>query len=63
MNKDSKIYLAGHNGLVGSAIHEQLLGKGYTNIVFRDFTDLDLRHQQATEDFFEIEKPEIVIMA
>ena len=63
MNKDSKVYLAGHNGLVGSAIHKQLLDKGFTNIIYRDFSELDLRNQQATEDFFEQEKPEIVILA
>ena len=63
MNKNSKIYVAGHNGLVGSAIVKNLKSKGYTNIVFRLFSELDLTNQLAVEEFFKIEKPEYVILA
>ena len=60
MNRDSKIYLAGHDGLVGSAIYRELIDQGYNNIVTRKFTELDLRDQSATEDFFKIMKPDYV---
>lgn len=63
MNKNSKIYIAGHNGLVGSAIVKNLKSKGYTNLVYRSFSELDLTNQLAVEDFFEAEKPEYVILA
>jgi len=63
MNKDSKIYLAGHNGLVGSAILKSLKNKGYKNIILKDHSDLDLTNQQATANFFQNEKPEYVILA
>ena len=63
MGKSSKIYLAGHTGMVGSAIHKTLSDKGYENIVARHFSDLDLRNQAAVDTFFESEKPEIVIVA
>ena len=63
MNKDSKIYVAGHNGLVGSAIVKNLQKKGYTNLVYRLFSELDLTNQVAVETFFETEKPEYVILA
>jgi GDP-L-fucose synthase len=63
MEKDSKIYVAGHDGLVGSGIVKILKGKGYHNFVFRHYTKLDLTNQKATLEFFEQEKPEYVILA
>ena len=63
MNKNSKIYIAGHRGLVGSAIVKNLESKGYTNLVFRTHEELDLTNQKAVEDFFESEKPQYVILA
>ncbi len=63
MNKTSKIYIAGHAGLVGSAILKNLLSKGYTNLVYKTHKELDLLNQQAVTDFFENEKPEYVILA
>lgn len=63
MKKNSKIYVAGHLGLVGSAILKNLQSKGYTNLVYRTHAELDLINQQAVIDFFEREKPEYVILA
>ncbi|MBU1667004.1 GDP-L-fucose synthase [bacterium] len=63
MNKTSKIYIAGHRGLVGSAIVKNLTSKGYTNLVYRTHKELDLTNQKAVEEFFEAEKPEYVILA
>ena len=63
MNLDSKIYLAGHQGLVGSNILKKLQQLGYKNIITKTFKDLDLRNQKTTEDFFEKEKPEYVFLA
>jgi GDP-L-fucose synthase len=63
MNKNSKIYIAGHRGLVGSAIMRLLKKKGYTNIITRARKDLDLLDQQAVRDFFMKEKPEFVFLA
>jgi len=63
MNKKAKIYVAGHRGLVGSALMRQLKKQGYSNIVTRTHTDLDLANQQAVADFFTIEKPEYVFLA
>jgi len=63
MNKDSKIYIAGHRGLVGSAIMKNLQNKGYENIVTRTYEELDLKDQLAVAAFFEKEKPEAVILA
>jgi GDP-L-fucose synthase len=63
MDRNSKIYIAGHNGMVGSAIHRNLLGKGYANFVLRTLEELDLTRQQDVEDFFASEKPEYVILA
>lgn len=63
MNTDSKIYVAGHRGLVGSAIIQALNKKGYHNIVARTHRALDLTSQQAVHDFFEKEKPEYVFLA
>jgi GDP-L-fucose synthase len=63
MNKDSKIYLAGHAGMAGSAIYRKLKNEGYTNIVTRTHKELDLTNQQQTQDFFQKERPEYVILA
>lgn len=63
MNKNNKIYVAGHRGLVGSAIVKNLISKGYTNIITRTHSELDLLNQKAVEEFFEKEKPEYVILA
>lgn len=63
MKKDAKIYVAGHRGLVGSAIVRNLKGKGYTNIIGRTHKELDLTNQAAVRDFFETERPEYVILA
>ncbi|MDX8339279.1 GDP-L-fucose synthase [Draconibacterium sp. IB214405] len=63
MNKDAKIYIAGHRGLVGSAIWKNFQNKGYSNLIGRTFEELDLMNQQAVADFFEQEKPEYVVLA
>lgn len=63
MHKDSKIYVAGHTGLVGSAIVRKLKEEGYHNFVFRTLDELDLISQQATSDFFKQEKPDYVFLA
>lgn len=63
MEKNAKIYIAGHRGMVGSAIHRKLTASGYTNIVTRTSSELDLRNQQAVADFFSLEKPEYVFLA
>jgi GDP-L-fucose synthase len=63
MNKDSKIYLAGHRGLVGSAILRKLKKEGYTNIITKTHKELDLTNQKETQEFFEKEKPEYVFLA
>ena len=63
MNKDSKIYVAGHRGLVGSAIMRKLQQEGYTNIITRTHKELDLTNQAQTQEFFEKEKPEYVFLA
>ena len=63
MNKDSKIYVAGHRGLVGSAIVRNLEERGYTNIIYRTHKELDLTRQVEVEKFFEEEKPEYVFLA
>ena len=63
MNKDSKIYIAGHDGLVGSAITRNLIKKRYRNIVKRSFKELNLVRQTDVESFFEKEKPEYVFLA
>ena len=63
MNKKSKIYIAGHRGLVGSAILSNLKSKGYNNLLTRTSSELDLRNQAAVESFFEEEKPEYVFLA
>lgn len=63
MNKNAKIYIAGHRGMVGSAVYRKLLAEGYTNFVNRTSQELDLRNQAAVESFFATEKPEYVFMA
>lgn len=63
MEKDAKIYIAGHRGMVGSAIHRKLSELGYNNIVTRTSSELDLRNQQAVADFFNQEKPDYVFLA
>jgi GDP-L-fucose synthase len=63
MNKDSKIFIAGHRGMVGSAIERKLRKEGYTNLVLRTSSELDLREQQPVQEFFESEKPEYVFLA
>nr|WP_304413394.1 GDP-L-fucose synthase [Methanosarcina sp. 2.H.A.1B.4] len=63
MEKGSKIYVAGHRGLVGSALKRKLESKGYTNLLFRTHKELDLTNQQAVNEFFEQEKPEYVFLA
>ncbi len=63
MEKNSKIYIAGHNGMVGSAIGRNLVSKGYTNFVYTPFPQYDLTDQKTVADFFEKEKPEYVILA
>ncbi|AKB45111.1 GDP-L-fucose synthase [Methanosarcina vacuolata] len=63
MEKGSKIYVAGHRGLVGSALKRKLESRGYTNLIFRTHKELDLTNQQAVNEFFEQEKPEYVFLA
>ena len=63
MNKDSKIFIAGHRGLVGSAILKNLTAKGYTNTVIRTHSELDLTDTAAVADFFKEEKPQYVFLA
>jgi GDP-L-fucose synthase len=63
MNKNSKIYIAGHRGMVGSAIYDNLLKKGYTNIIHKTSSELDLRNQLEVNYFFENEQPEFVFLA
>ena len=63
MNKQTKIYIAGHRGMVGSAIYRALNQKGYTNLLVKKSSELDLRNQQAVNDFYATEKPDVVIDA
>ena len=63
MEKNAKIYVAGHRGMVGSAIVRELQRQGYTNIITRTHKELDLCRQQDVEDFFAAEKPEYVFLA
>jgi GDP-L-fucose synthase len=63
MDKNNKIYIAGHDGLVGSSILKILQGKGYKNFIYKHYTKLDLRNQQETNDFFKKEKPDYVFLA
>jgi GDP-L-fucose synthase len=63
MEKNDKIYVAGHTGMVGSSITRELIKNGYTNLVFRTHAQLDLRNQTAVNEFFETEKPQYVFIA
>jgi GDP-L-fucose synthase len=63
MQKDSKIYIAGHKGLVGSAIVKNLKEKGYTNLIYQTHKELDLMNQAEVEAFFQKENPEYVVLA
>ncbi len=63
MNKASKIYIAGHRGMVGSAIHRRLQSEGFSNIIVKTSSELDLRIQERVNEFFEAEKPEYVFLA
>jgi GDP-L-fucose synthase len=63
MNKNSRIYLAGHLGLVGSAIYRKLAAEGYSNLILRNLDELDLIDQAATNAFFKREQPEFVFLA
>ena len=63
MNIDSKIYVAGHNGMVGSAIVRELKTQGYNNLIIKSHTELDLTRQTDVESFFQEEKPEYVFLA
>nr|WP_314836472.1 GDP-L-fucose synthase [uncultured Flavobacterium sp.] len=63
MNNDTKIYIAGHKGMVGSAIWRTLSAKGYTNLLGVSSSQLDLRNQQAVQDFIRLEQPDVIIDA
>ena len=63
LNKNSKIYIAGHNGMVGSAILRLLRFEGFSNIVIASSSELDLRNQNQVKEFFEKEKPNYVFLA
>ena len=63
MEKDSKIYVAGHSGMVGSALIRKLESEGYSNLIIRSHSELDLTRQSEVEAFFESERPEYVILA
>ncbi len=63
MNKNDKIYVAGHRGLVGSAIVRSLERQGYTNVIGRTHKELDLTNQAAVDEFFKTEKPDVVVLA
>jgi len=62
MNKDAKIFVAGHRGLVGSAVTRELISEGYNHLCLRTHEELDLTRQQAVDDFFAAEKPEYVFL-
>lgn len=61
--KNKKIYLAGHTGMVGSAILRELQNNGYKNVIYKELSELDLRNQSEVENFFDFNRPEIVIIA
>ena len=63
MGKDSRIYVAGHGGLVGSAICRKLLAEGYSRLITRAHAELDLESQAEVKAFFEAERPEYVFLA
>ena len=63
MQENDKVYIAGHNGMVGSAILRKLKSKGFNNIILKTSSELDLRNQSAVNVFFEEEKPDYVFLA
>ena len=63
LSKTSKIYIAGHHGLVGSAIWKNLEARGYSQLIGRSHSELDLTNQQAVDDFFKKERPDAVVLA
>lgn len=63
MDKNSKVFVAGHRGMAGSAIYRRLIREGYSNFALRTSEELDLTNQKATENFFNQERPDIVILA
>lgn len=63
MKLSAKIYVAGHNGMVGSAICRELINKGYHNLIFKSSKELDLRNQQSVQNFFEKQSPEYVFLS
>ncbi|MGZ8189564.1 MAG: NAD-dependent epimerase/dehydratase family protein, partial [Methylosarcina sp.] len=63
MNKDTRFFIAGHQGMVGSAIFRQLQARGFNNLITRTRSELDLLDQQAVRDFMQREKPEYVVLA
>ncbi|MTI30068.1 NAD-dependent epimerase/dehydratase family protein, partial [Xanthovirga aplysinae] len=63
MDKQARIYIAGHRGMVGSAILRKLKRDGFENLIVRSSTELDLRNSQVVEEFFKNEKPEYVFLA
>ena len=63
MELTDKIYIAGHRGMVGSGLERKLLASGYSNIITSSSKELDLRNQEAVNKFFDLEKPDIVILA
>ena len=63
IEKNAKIYVAGHKGMVGSAIVRELERQGYHNLITRTHKELDLLRQDAVEKFFAEEKPEVVVLA
>jgi len=63
MDKSAKIYIAGHRGMVGSAIERKLRAEGFTNIIYRTSSELDLKNQDLVRSFFHVDKPDYVILA
>jgi len=63
INKNSKIYIAGHRGMVGSALKRKFINEGFSNIITKNSSELDLRNQQSVNDFFHVEKPDYVILS
>ena len=63
MNQNNKVYIAGHNGMVGSSIVRQFEKRGYDNLILRSSSELDLRDGVAVKDFFDLEQPEVVVLA
>jgi len=63
INKNSKIYIAGHRGMVGSALKRKFINEGFSNIIAKNSSELDLRNQQSVNDFFHVEKPDYVILS